>query len=117
MNAIALTLVCVLGIAAGQVLFRLAAQRIQAADWLHTLVLNPWLWTALVVYGVATLLWIWVLRTAPLHRVYPFFALAFVLVPFLESWVWAHPVRWQSWAGGVIIAIGVVIAVSGSETP
>lgn len=108
-----LTLVCVGGIAAGQILFRLAAERIDGSKLLTSLLSNPWLWVALTVYGVATLLWIHVLRTAPLHRVYPLFALAFVVVPVLEHWVWQQPLRWQSWVGGFIIAVGVALSVSG----
>lgn len=112
-----LTLVCVGGIAAGQILFRLAAERIDGTRLLASLVANPWLWVALTVYGVATLLWIHVLRSAPLHRVYPLFALAFVVVPVLEHWVWQQPLRWQSWVGGLIIAGGVALAVSGASKP
>lgn len=106
-----LTLVCVAGIAGGQILFRLAAERIDGSRLLASLAMNPWLWVALLVYGFATLLWIHVLRTAPLNRVYPLFALAFVVVPIIEHWVWQQPLRWQSWAGGLIIALGVALSV------
>ena len=105
-----LTLACVGGIAAGQVLFQLAARRIDGARWLASLALNPYLWSALVVYGAATLLWIHVLRTAPLSRAYPLFALAFVAVPILEHWVWQQPIRWQSHVGGLLIVAGVAIS-------
>lgn len=106
-----LTLVCVAGIAAGQILFRLAAERIEGSRLLPSMLVNPWLWVALLVYGLATLLWIHVLRSAPLNRVYPLFALAFVVVPLLEHWVWQHPLRWQSWVGGMVIALGVALSV------
>ncbi len=106
-----LTLVCVAGIAGGQILFRLAAQRIDGQRLLASVLSNHWLWVALTVYGLATLLWIHVLRTAPLNRVYPLFALAFVVVPVVEHWVWQQPLRWQSWAGGLVIALGVALSV------
>ena len=76
-----------------------------------SLLVNHWLWVALVVYGLATLLWIHVLRTAPLNRAYPLFALAFVVVPIVEHFVWQQPLRWQSWAGGGLITLGVAISV------
>jgi drug/metabolite transporter (DMT)-like permease len=110
-----LTLVCVGGIAGGQILFRLAAERIDSQRLLGSLLGNGWLWVALVVYGLATLLWIQVLRTAPLNRVYPLFALAFVVVPVVEHLVWGQPLRWQSWAGGAVIALGVAISVGAFE--
>lgn len=112
-----LTLICVAGIAGGQILFRLAAERIESTRWVQSVLGNGWLWIALAVYGLATLLWIHVLRTAPLNRVYPFFALAFVVVPVIEQWVWAQPLRWQSWAGGFLIALGVAISVGWFDRP
>ncbi len=109
-----LTLLCVAGIASGQILFRLAAERIDANRWFHSLAFNPWLWISLAVYGAATLLWIHVLRNAPLNRVYQLFALAFVVVPVVEHWVWQQPLRWQSWVGGLVIAGGVALSMGGS---
>jgi drug/metabolite transporter (DMT)-like permease len=106
-----LTGLCVVGITAGQILFRLAAQRLDSSRLWASALGSPWLWVALAVYGLATLLWIHVLRTAPLHRVYPLFALAFVCVPLVEHWVWQQPMRWQSWVGGALIVAGVAVSV------
>lgn len=106
-----LTSLCVLGITAGQILFRLAAQRIDGSRLWASALGNVWLWVALLIYGVATLLWIHVLRTAPLHRVYPLFAMAFVCVPLVEHWLWSQPLRWQSWVGGLLIVAGVAVSV------
>ena len=62
-----ITLLCVLGISLGQVLFKKAALSIPtAATWQHW-AFNGWLVTALALYGITTLAWIWVLRHAPLH--------------------------------------------------
>lgn len=115
MMELLLTLVCVGGIAAGQILFRLAAERIDAQRWIPSLLANGWLWLALGIYAAATVLWIHVLRTAPLSRVYPLFALAFVVVPLVEHWVWQQPLRWQSLVGGLIIALGVGLSVGGTD--
>ena len=49
-------------------------------------VADPYLITGLALYGGITLLWLTLLRSAPLSRVYPYAALAFVLVPFF-SWL------------------------------
>jgi drug/metabolite transporter (DMT)-like permease len=111
LQELVLTLVCVGGIAGGQILFRLAAERIDGQRLMASLLVNHWLWVALVVYGLATMLWIHVLRTAPLNRAYPLFALAFVVVPIVEHFVWQQPLRWQSWAGGGLITLGVAISV------
>ncbi len=84
-----LTLLCVLGISVGQLLFKKAAMLLPPqpaiTDWLF----NGWLIVALALYGLTTLLWIWVLRSAPLHLAYPFMGLAFLIVPTWAGFSWA----------------------------
>ncbi len=105
-----LTLLCVFGIAMGQLLFKKAAMGLPAqpgvADWL----LNGWLLVALALYGLTTLLWVWILRHAPLHLAYPFMGLAFLLVPLMASWWLDEPLHWQSLVGGALILTGVWVA-------
>jgi drug/metabolite transporter (DMT)-like permease len=112
-SEIGLSLACMLGISIGQILFRLSALRIDPQRWMASTVGNPWLWAALVVYALATLLWVHVLRTAPLSRVYPLFALAFVVVPLLDALLLGEPLRHQALVGGAVIVAGVFIAVQG----
>lgn len=112
---VGLSLASMLGVSIGQILFRLSAERIDGARWVATTLGNPWLWLALLVYGGATLLWVHVLRTAPLARVYPLIALAFVVVPLLESLLLGEPLRAQVLIGGAVIVVGVAIAVRGAH--
>ena len=105
-----LTLLCVFGIALGQLLFKKAAIGLpaqpDATDWL----LNGWLLMALALYGVTTLLWVWILRHAPLHLAYPFMGLAFLIVPILAWLLLGEPIGWQTLAGGTLILAGVALA-------
>lgn len=101
-----------LAISAGQVLFKLAADRITGSgplwsEWL----LNPYLAVALVVYGLATLSWIALLRQLPLSLAYPFAALAFFMVPLLGHWWLGEALRWQTLVGAGFILAGVWISV------
>jgi drug/metabolite transporter (DMT)-like permease len=109
---IALTLLCVVGIAVGQILFKKAAMHLpespQFIDWL----MNSWLIIALILYAITTLLWIWVLRNAPLHIAYPFMALAFIIVPLLSYFFLGEPINTKTFIGGAIIAIGVTITAT-----
>lgn len=104
---ILLTLTCVLGIAIGQIMFKKAAINLPdnavAMDW----VTNIWLLAALVLYGVTTLLWIWVLKHSPLHIAYPFMALAFILVPLMSYFILNEPVEARTFIGAALIAVGV----------
>ena len=110
-----ITVLCVLGISLGQMLFKKAALSIpDAANWQHW-VFNGWLITALALYGITTLLWIWVLRHAPLHLAYPFMGLAFLVVPVLAWALLGEPLTWQSLAGGALITGGVALASFGGQ--
>ena len=107
-----LTLMTVLGLSIGQVLFKLAAMALHgdAPLWLQ-LARNAYLWVALVVYGLSTALWVAVLRQAPLRLAYPFVALAFVLVPLMGHWFLGEALRWQSLLGAALIAAGIWVSV------
>jgi drug/metabolite transporter (DMT)-like permease len=109
-NAVLLAL-NVLALSIGQVLFKLAARGLDGSDsLLRQVVFNPYLIAALVVYALATGMWVALLRQVPLHVAYPFVALAFVLVPLMAHWVLGEPLRWQTLAGAGVIFVGVWIS-------
>jgi drug/metabolite transporter (DMT)-like permease len=112
MNAtlLALTLACVLLIAVGQILFKLAARAATGGAGLPWDLFNGWLLAALVVYAAATLLWVWLLKVLPLNVAYPFVGLAFVIVPLLGAWLLGEPLDWRHLAGGALIVAGVGVA-------
>src|SRR5256885_5874816 len=91
-----LTLLCVVCISIGQLLFKKAATALpenpQIIDW----VFNGWLFSSLVLYGFTTLGWIWILRHAPLHMAYPFMGLAFLIVPTLAWVIFNEPLHWRT---------------------
>ena len=110
-----LTILCVMGIALGQMLFKKAAHALPANAALTDWVFNGWLIAALALYGVMTLLWIWILRHAPLHIAYPFMGLAFLIVPLLAWFFLKEPLHWQTLAGGALILAGVTLASTGQS--
>lgn len=104
------TLLCVLGISIGQLLFKKAAAALPAVISLPALLQNGWLITALALYGATTLGWVWILRNAPLHMAYPFMGLAFLIVPTLAWTFLGEPLHWRTLAGGALIMAGVALA-------
>lgn len=113
-SAFAMTVLTVLGLSVGQVLFKLAANRMEGdGTALVALLTNAPLWWALVVYGVSTIVWIAVLREVPLRLAYPFVASAFFVVPLLAHFFLKEPLHWQSMAGAALIAMGIFIATYG----
>jgi drug/metabolite transporter (DMT)-like permease len=114
LSSILLTVLCVLMIAAGQLLFKAAAAQWSPDGWSWAALasfLSPVMLLALAVYGIATLLWVYVLRTVPLASAYAIFALAFLIVPLLAHFVLGEPLEAKTLVGGAIIVVGVVVAV------
>ena len=108
----ALTILTVLALSVGQILFKLAARDLAGnGPLIQQILVNHYLWIALTVYALATAFWIGLLREVPLHIAYPFVAFAFLFVPLLGHWALGEPLRWQSLAGALVIAVGVWISV------
>ncbi|MDH4425335.1 MAG: hypothetical protein QE495_02695 [Acidovorax sp.] len=110
LHIILAALTCVLGISLGQLLFKKAALSMPTApDWIDW-AFNGWLVTALILYAVTTVGWVWVLRNAPLSLAYPFMGLAFIIVPLLARWWLGEAVTVHTLAGGALILAGVALA-------
>lgn len=111
----ALIIATVLTVAGGQVLFKLGALASNHAPAAASLIerhANGWLIAALILYAAATGLWVYVLKTVPLGLAYPFFGLAFVVVPVASHFFLGEPLAWQHLAGGLVIAAGIWIVQS-----
>lgn len=104
-------LLCVIGIAAGQVLFKLAASSLSRTGSVLAPETALLMVIALGVYGFVTLAWIWILRKADLGKVYPLTALAFVLVPLASHWMFGEQFHLQYFIGVALIMSGIVLAV------
>lgn len=107
-------LACVLGISAGQILFKVAASTVAAInrpDEIWHLAANIYFCIAIFVYALTTLAWVSLLRVVPLKAAYPLFALAFLIVPFLSRLLLNEKFEIRTLVGGFIIIIGVYISV------
>jgi undecaprenyl phosphate-alpha-L-ara4N flippase subunit ArnE len=105
-----------MSLAVGQLLFKFTAQSMEGENFngytiLH-LFSNPWFIFALFICGGATILWVWVLRQVPLTVAYPFFALSFVIVPFLSSVFLGEHISLNYWIGVGLIIAGIVVTVT-----
>ncbi len=102
---------CVLGLAIGQVLFKASAASLaQTGSFLATRTLLLLL-SAMLLYGITSIAWVWVLQKVELGRVYPIMALAFVLVPLASHLVFGERFSTQYFIGVALIMAGIVIAV------
>lgn len=108
-----LTVLTVLLLSIGQVLFKYASGKIniESKGLFAGLLLNPAFIIAIAVYAVATISWLFVLKAIPLKVAYPFAALAFVLVPIFASIFLGETLRFTTFAGAIVIIIGVYISL------
>ena len=110
-----LLLACVTLLSLGQLLFKLASDSFPSNISLNSLLsfaVNKYFLSALVIYSLATFLWVWALSKMSLSLAYPFMALAFIIVPILSYFVLDEPLSISSLIGGCIIVVGLGIAVN-----
>jgi drug/metabolite transporter (DMT)-like permease len=116
LTQIALLTAYALGMAAGQLLFKMAALRAPAdgplGERLHAMTLNRFFATAVLLYAALTVLWVWVLSFTPLSRAYVFVALAFAVTPLLGALMFAEPVTPRLLVGIGLIFCGLLFVAA-----
>lgn len=100
-----------LGMAFGQILFKIAAQKIAILPKSSSLIhyVNIYLLSGMLLYVVLTALWVWILRSSPLSRVYPFVALAFIFTPLLAHFQFSEKLTAGYFFGLALIVAGIVV--------
>ena len=103
------------GMAGGQVLFKLAAQRFPASaavgEQLTSLLGNTYFFVAFALYCALAICWVWILTFTPLSRAYPFVALAFAITPMLGGWLFDEPINLRLGLGIAAIVFGLILVV------
>lgn len=107
----AIAFFCVVGIAVGQILFKASAAAAQYSGTFFALKPAGILLSAMCLYGVTSIAWVWVLQQTELGRVYPLMALAFILVPLGSYIVFGERFQSQYFIGVALIMIGIFIAL------
>jgi drug/metabolite transporter (DMT)-like permease len=102
---------CVVGLAVGQILFKVSAMSLSETGSFFAPKTAATLFSAMVLYAITSIAWVWVLQKVELGRVYPLMALAFVLVPLGSHFIFGERFQPQYFAGVALIMIGIVIAV------
>lgn len=102
-------LVCVIALAAGQVLFKAAAIASKGSSGFLAFKPMAYLSIAIAIYAVASIFWVWILRNEELGRIYPFMALAFVLVPLGSRLFFGESFQATYYAGLVLIIVGLFL--------
>ncbi len=105
-------LLCVLGLAVGQILFKVSATSLAQTGSFFAVKTAATLFSAMLLYGITSVAWVWVLQKVELGRVYPLMALAFVLVPLGSHLIFGEQFSPQYFIGVILIMVGIAVAVS-----
>jgi drug/metabolite transporter (DMT)-like permease len=112
---VALLATYAIAMAGGQLLFKLAAQRLPAragvGEQLISLLGNAYFFVAFAFYCALALCWLWILSFTPLSRAYPFVALAFAITPMLGAWLYDESISLRLGLGIALIVFGLVLVV------
>ena len=92
--------------AAGQLLFK-AARIAQPHASVMQLFLQPDVWFGLLIYGLSSISWLWVLARAQLSLAYPILSLTFPIVLGLSVLFFAEAIAPLRWVGVGVIVVGV----------
>ena len=80
----------------------------------RALIVQPFVWTGLALFGVSALVWLVVLSRASLSFAYPFAALTYAMILLFDHFVLDEPVPALRWGGVGFIAFGIFLI---SRTP
>lgn len=96
----------------GQILFKQAALFMNGkstATLIEKYIYNPWLFTAVIVYGLATLLWVYILTGVKLNVAYPIMiGLSYALTLLGAYYFFGESVGILGIIGIILIVMGVV---------
>lgn len=101
-------------LATGQILFKLAANKIAERTGSIVSIFDYLSWplfVALCFYGLTTILWVWVLVDTPLARAYPFSFIASALVPIAAWILFKEDISWTYVPGFALIIVGLYLCV------
>lgn len=104
-----LAVLCVFGIAAGQILFKYSAIAVNEAGSVFAAQPLIYLSATMTLYGATSIGWVLILRHAELGKVYPLMALAFVFVPIASHFLFGEKFSPGYFVGSALIAVGITV--------
>ena len=113
MTSILLIIVCTFFTSIAQVLYKFGTNNLTPT--LTGIITNYWLWSGLMLYGIAALLLVLSLKGGELSVIYPFIATSYVWVSLLSSYFFGEVLNAYKWIGVIAIVIGVSLIGVGSR--
>ncbi|WP_242831016.1 EamA family transporter [Desulfosporosinus meridiei] len=106
-----LTIVNSVLMVSGQTLWKLGAsgKEIHSLGQLLRLFLSPYVISGLMVYAVASVLWIYILNKGELSYVYPIQSTAFIFALLIGTTIFKEQLTASKVIGVIVICLGVII--------
>ncbi|MDQ0190095.1 EamA family transporter [Alicyclobacillus cycloheptanicus] len=103
----------ILLLVAGQTLWKTGVAKLSFTHWTSafTALFSPLIFAGIVLYALATVVWIYLLSKLPISLLYPLQSLAYVATVFIAIFVFHEHVSVWRWAGVVVILFGVALIV------
>ncbi|WP_211750268.1 EamA family transporter [Paenibacillus sp. Marseille-Q4541] len=100
----------ILMLSGGQILFKIGLEKMGGVNLLQAwkAIFNPVIFSGLLLYVMATLIWFVVLSRIPLSVAYPTQSIAYILGIVASFYLFNEPVSVMKWLGAIFILIGVV---------
>lgn len=106
-----IAILCVFGLSIGQILFKVSAASLAQTGSFFAFKTAILLFSAMSLYAITSIAWVWVLQKVELGSIYPLMALAFILVPLGSYLVFDERFSNQYFIGILLIMIGIVVVV------
>ncbi len=72
---------------------------------------SPWVMAGIVLYVIATVVWIYLLSKLPLSLLYPLQSLAYVAAVVVAVFIFKEQVSVTRWVGVLVILLGAALVV------
>lgn len=112
LRLILLSLLQCTALACGQLTLKLAMERMAPFEWSvsfwTSLLTNWWFAACGLLFGGASLLWMYILKHWPLSQAYPMASLSFVIALIMAATVLHEDITWNRWLGVALIMLGCI---------
>ncbi|MCF8567108.1 EamA family transporter [Alicyclobacillus tolerans] len=97
----------------GQTLWKIGIAHVQIKGLKSVLLamFSPWVIAGIVLYVIATVVWIYLLSKMPLSLLYPLQSLAYVMAVVVAIFVFKEQVSILRWVGVAVILLGAALVV------
>ena len=117
MRVVCLVLICAILLTTGQVLWKIGLQRIGGFNpkpgviisSFVSLCLSPFVIAGVIVYVLATVIWLNILSNAPLSLVYPMMSISYVMGVIVAAALFREQVPCTRWLGTAVVCGGIYL--------